>query len=324
MNERNISSYVFCLTLVIAFSLVSSTAMAYVLSTTKTGGDCSAIGVWNAKTKTCTLSKDIHYSESSLVIDSNPVIVKVDAGGITLDGNGHSVVGSALDTEIGIYIAQRGVTVKNVTVTGCAYGIFLTEAVRNKISNNSLSNNMYGLSITTNSNNNTITGNTASYSSFAGIFLGNTANGNNLSSNTVMNSGYGIALFGMCSNNSLTGNSLSNNWTGVFANDLSNSNIISENTFFTDAGGIGNGIVFQNVTENNIVHRNNFINNTAVSSPDSINFYNLSTGGNYWSSFDTPEEGCNDANNDGFCDQPFTTATGVIDYLPWTTQDGWK
>ena len=45
-------------------------------------------------------------------------------------------------------------------------------------------------------------------------------------------------------------------------------------------------------------------------------------GGNYWSYYDTSSEGCDDINNDGFCDNPYTF-TGGVDNLPWTRQNGW-
>ncbi|MFA6566059.1 MAG: hypothetical protein WCT48_04905, partial [Candidatus Paceibacterota bacterium] len=49
-----------------------------------------------------------------------------------------------------------------------------------------------------------------------------------------------------------------------------------------------------------------------------------------WSDYDTPEEGCNDADNDGFCDAPYAipgpsgVESGNQDNFPWTTRDGWK
>ncbi|MFA6566362.1 MAG: NosD domain-containing protein, partial [Candidatus Paceibacterota bacterium] len=62
------------------------------------------------------------------------------------------------------------------------------------------------------------------------------------------------------------------------------------------------------------------------------NSFNLAKpiGGNYWSEYDTPEEGCNDANNDGFCDAPYVIpdtyggGSDSRDNLPWMRRDGWK
>jgi hypothetical protein len=76
---------------------------------------------------------------------------------------------------------------------------------------------------------------------------------------------------------------------------------------------------------NNNIYNNNFINNTnlpqirVVSSTS--NKFNLAPpiGGNYWSDYDEPGEGCNDViPADGFCDQPYVFAGGQ-DALPLTT-----
>ncbi|MBI4135183.1 hypothetical protein HY477_00410, partial [Candidatus Uhrbacteria bacterium] len=62
----------------------------------------------------------------------------------------------------------------------------------------------------------------------------------------------------------------------------------------------------------------------AYISGGSGNAFNLSspTGGNYWNNFDEPLEGCNDLNQDNFCDTPYVFSGGQ-DNLPWTKQDGW-
>jgi M6 family metalloprotease-like protein len=76
---------------------------------------------------------------------------------------------------------------------------------------------------------------------------------------------------------------------------------------------------------NNLIYNNNFIDGTCNATGMIGNSFNLekSIGGNYWSNYDTPAEGCSDADNDGFCDAPFVFDGGQ-DNLPWTRQDGWK
>ncbi len=47
-------------------------------------------------------------------------------------------------------------------------------------------------------------------------------------------------------------------------------------------------------------------------------------GGNYWSDFHTPAQGCNDVNPwDGYCDSWYVF-TGGVDQYPFTRQDGWN
>ena len=45
-------------------------------------------------------------------------------------------------------------------------------------------------------------------------------------------------------------------------------------------------------------------------------------GGNHWSDYDEPSEGCNDVNADGFCDEPYTKITDGIDNYPVTSYIG--
>ena len=43
--------------------------------------------------------------------------------------------------------------------------------------------------------------------------------------------------------------------------------------------------------------------------------------GNYYSDYDEPEEGCNDTNQDGYCDQPRNISGGSsVDLYPATSQ----
>ena len=77
------------------------------------GGDCSAIGTWDIPSKTCTLTTDVNR-------DGNRTIA-IEDDGITLDGNGHKVIGIGSDD--GVYTDMSNVTVKNLDVSGFARGI---------------------------------------------------------------------------------------------------------------------------------------------------------------------------------------------------------
>lgn len=75
--------------------------------------------------------------------------------------------------------------------------------------------------------------------------------------------------------------------------------------------------------------QNNFLNNgDDIQKEDGSNVSSLSRplpeGGNHWSRYDAPDEGCNDANADGFCDAPYSPATaGTADQFPWVKENGW-
>ena len=75
------------------------------------------------------------------------------------------------------------------------------------------------------------------------------------------------------------------------------------------------------------MYNNNFINNpTQIFNYYFVtrSFFNQAApvGGNFFSNFNTPGQGCNNANSDSFCDSPYYF-NGGQDNLPWTTQDGW-
>ncbi|MFA5830242.1 MAG: NosD domain-containing protein [Candidatus Paceibacterota bacterium] len=74
----------------------------------------------------------------------------------------------------------------------------------------------------------------------------------------------------------------------------------------------------------NLIYNNNILRDSCQVEGTG-NSFNLPKpiGGNYWSDYHTPVQGCNDANNDGFCDAPYILGN-TQDNLPWTRQDGWK
>jgi parallel beta-helix repeat protein len=242
-----------------------------------TGGDCASIGTWDPTTLTCTLTADIAET------------IQIGSNGVTLDGNGHTLTG--YDTGVGVLLPYQrmGITIKNLTIAKFSYGIYLNSSNNNTITNNTVSNNDgNGIFLTRFSNNNALTGNIASNNRI-GISLSR-SNNNTLTGNTTSNNNpYGIVV-SSSNNNTLIGNTTSNNYIGI---------IISSN--------------------NNKIYNNNLIaNSIQISSYGIGNIFNLAlpTGGNYWSNYDTPAEGCNDSNNDHICDSPFIFY-GTQDTFPW-------
>lgn len=99
------------------------------------GGDCSTIGIWNATTKTCTLTSNVNQD------------ITIEDDRITLDGNGHTVTGAG--SADGVYTDVSFVTIKNLNVSNFARGVvyadaFLTHAAGGDISNITSSNNVIG------------------------------------------------------------------------------------------------------------------------------------------------------------------------------------
>ena len=87
-----------------------------------TGGNCTAIGIWTASTKTCNLNQDLTET------------IEIESDDITLDGNGHTLTGS--NTGNGIFVNERtGVTIKNITVKDFSNGIYITGGSGTKVQN---------------------------------------------------------------------------------------------------------------------------------------------------------------------------------------------
>jgi nitrous oxidase accessory protein NosD len=89
------------------------------------------------------------------------------------------------------------------------------------------------------------------------------------------------------------------------------------------------GIYAEN--NNNLVYHNNFINNELqayVPEPsecwDGECGWDKDNEGNYWSNYDTSEEGCEDSENNGICDSPYVIDNNGQDNFPFTQPNGWE
>jgi len=334
MKERH-----FVVALLVALLICfSSSSWAYVI--TGTGGDCTLFGTWNGKTKVCTLTTDISANTSNINYGNNGYkdFIDIDGSGVTLDGNGHTIDGSAFvllnDHLAAINVGrQRGNTIKNLRITNFTYGIGLSMYSSNtKITGNTLTGNSSGISVGGGSPNNVITGNTISNTSYSfGIYMAgvnNVVSGNFISGSAQ----YGIMVdyVGGADANTISNNTVSNNKGGIRI--FSQNNIVTGNTF---SGNTSVDLQLSYISGNS-VYNNNFLSvknfgwdiDRALNYTPSVNFINefnkdLPIGGNYWSNFDSPEEGCDDVNLDGICDQPLNLIESSTDNLPWTTQNGW-
>ncbi|MHB8859142.1 MAG: NosD domain-containing protein [Thermoleophilia bacterium] len=109
-----------------------------------TGGDCTAIGVWDQYSRTCTLTTDLNFTKNGISIVDN---------GITLDGNGHTISGADAFTMGWSLQVKSNVTVRNLTIENFGYGIYLQAASHNTITGNTISGNNYGLYLSASSDN---------------------------------------------------------------------------------------------------------------------------------------------------------------------------
>lgn len=261
----------------------------------------------------------------------------------------------------GLRYATKGNTFTDNSLTKDINGIYIEYGGNNNLTNNVLSDNSYGIYLYYNSNGNTIANNTVSNNSTHGISLDYQSNSNNVSGNTVSNNKNGIVVSWFSGGNTVTGNTADSNSSAGILVSYSRENTLSENIASNNLYGIAlNGWnSFWNVVKNNTMTSNRSSNQSAVGLKRGIGLFIFDTdpgndifnnnfinnpvqaycsytvcsfnhsapeGGNYWSNYDTPAEGCNDTNGDSFCDSPYVPyyLGGAKDNLPWTKQNGWK
>ncbi len=272
--------------MVLLFGLVAG-AEAYSIRDDATGGDCTLFGTWDAVTKTCTLTTDFsNVSGDGISIDSN---------GITLNGNGHTVSSVIGQYNKGVsFIGFDYITVKNLIIQNFYYGIWYRSR-DSIIAGNAISGGAFGI-----------------HPDYA---YNTMVMGNNISANT-----WGIQAYDS-DNNVIAGNTISccSTATGISLYLYSSGNIVKGNTISNVSQAM-----YLYVSPNNQVFNNSFINGYINNTQGDGNVFNLTApiGGNYWSGFDTPAEGCYDVDSNGFCDTP-AFFQGGADYLPWIAQGNW-
>lgn len=253
----------------------------------ESGGDCASFGQWIAETKTCLLTSDVDET------------IFIEADGLTLDGNGHTIfrpAGSWGPAGV-VIIGRSGVVVKNLNID-------------NNSTPSSIGPGMYVRAP------NTAIENVSIRRSSPGIYLGHGSNGSYLKNSDISgnyglgvhceNSGAGLIeanfiekglVFGNCDDykifkNTITGGLRLSGYSGL----LSEHNLILNNNISGGLSGTkGNGNTFNQP---------------------------LPVGGNYWESFDSEAEGCLDLDKNNICDSAYISK-GWIDELPWILKDGW-
>ena len=297
---------------------VNAASGIFYISDGVTGGACESIGTWNPETRECTLTTDI-TGQIQLVSDN-----------ITLDGNGYSLISpsaSAQSGGTGVYLVNRkGVVIKNLTIIRFYYGILLPLSSGNEIKNNTIADCLAGVGLY-GSSGNIISGNIIRNSTGegTGVQIQGGSNNNKVENNIITNNYFGIYIASSSSNNTVQFNTIEDiSYIGIVVDSYCTNNEVTKNT--VARGLVGIVISYANETR---IYNNNFIDITQKPWNNQWqnygNVFNLPApiGGNYWSDFDTPDEGCNDINNDGFCDAPYTFLNNQ-DNLPWMQPIDWE
>lgn len=342
------------ITLVTTCGILSTTGETYVLdSDIAAAGSCFIINAddiildGNGFKITGPALEAVLLDGVSEVVLKNLILESVTIG-VHLSNSDENKITDSLMQSVGIGIQldqsdDNELLSNTISQSGGTYGFRLDFSNGNVIKDN-IQTGASNSILSTNSFSGTIKDNHLSDSSSAGIYL-NGAGGYMVSGNTLTNNDQGIQLDGGGGHTIINNIFETNSNSGIRMTSSQNSisrNLIDSNV----AEGIlvlsgpaftsQNNLIFENtIQENNIgidldgdnnqIYNNNFINNpTQAISSGSGNVFNLAspTGGNFWNNFDEPPEGCNNVNNDDFCDSPFVFAVNQ-DNLPWTKQNGW-
>jgi nitrous oxidase accessory protein len=140
--------------------------------------------------------------------------------------------------------------------------------------------------------------------------------GHNVDSVIVDGSGSGDVLSISADWVLITGFTIQNSGSGAGITVLSDYNTIFANKITEN----GYGIYIVNSSANSVIYHNNFINNIQSAYDEGNNQWNddYPSCGNYWSDYDSPEEGAYDNNNDGLVDSPYDIPGGSNqDRLPF-------
>jgi len=153
--------------------------------------------------------------------------------------SGFNATGATDSKYAGIYL--YGVDHCNIsenTASNNYYGISLKSSSNNTLaSNNASSNNKNGIYLYSSSNNNTLASNTANSNTNYGIYLYSSSNNTLASNNANSNTIYGIHLQ-YSSSNTLASNNANNNSNGIFLWSSSNNTLASNNASSNDYFGI--------------------------------------------------------------------------------------
>jgi len=167
----------------------------------ETGWSDPTAGDWDPNTRTGTLTRDLYET------------VQIDSDGITLDGNGYTIRGTG--TGNGVYLSNlTGCTVKNLSITGFALGIYVYECSSVILMDNTAAANGDGFRL---------------WYDDDCIIFGNAADGNN-------RMGMYIAYCNYCT---IADNTLSSNRReGLFITKRQSLIITGNNAYLNQGGGI--------------------------------------------------------------------------------------
>jgi parallel beta-helix repeat protein len=271
---------------------------------------------------------------NDLTYGSGEPLIVINASDVVLDGQGHTIHARYDQEGVGIVVNPEGesptvqlsnVTIKNVNLDNLTYGIFFSHSRGCTVQGVAMTGNEADIFLLNNCTENTISGNT--FSDGIGIFAIDFCTSNTISDNTFTGSLLGVYTSGDCDRNTISENTFTGNVYGIALLSDSNNNIVKGNSI-TNSAECG---LLTDSGSGNTIYNNcfNSLQNVFVAGPGT-NLWNIdraagpnimggpSIGGNFWGTPDGTgfSQTDPDINNDGFCDDPYTIATGNIDRYP--------
>jgi len=276
------------------------------------------------------------YSYGNVVknntVNGKPLVYLEGVSGYTVTGEAGQVV----------LVNCTNIRVEGLTITNTDVAIELWMTKNTIITNNTITNNRYGI-YSYGSLNNTITGNNIIGNNRIGIYLWRSPISTITGNNIIGNNGIGIYLW-TSPTSTITGNNIiGNNGDGLVLEGGPHSKIAGNNITGNSKRGIYLDMTFYNTirdnyignngigiylweSSNNTIYNNVFVNDVnAVVEGGGVNYWNIEKtlgtnivggpylGGNYWSGF---SEICLDTDGDSICDQPYVIDENNVDYYP--------
>jgi len=262
------------------------------------------------------ISIDVSGVDGIIVERDNIVI---DGGGYCLE---HLEKPTAMTSEDGIVVhSQKNITITNVTVHNFLYGISVEASSNVTITKTTITHNHGGIYLLGSRNSSIIDNQIVNNNN--GVELCYSQNNKVDLNNITANSPYGIRMVN-ASENIVSNNCISRNGWGIYIN-YGGENQIFGNAI-TENNGWGILISSSNSSRNNnVIYRNNFIDNQVseglqVSNrwyfgPES-NMWDNGEEGNYWSDYTTRYPNATEVDDLGIWNTPFFINEYNIDHYP--------
>lgn len=207
---------------------------------------------------TDTIVQAADCEDNVFYLTANYVTIK----GFTIKGAmGHYWVGDSLSGYCGILLdSANNCNISDNSISNNTWGIFLDDSNNNVLANNIISESIGTGIVLDNSNNNIVTNNTAHLNGWDGISLYYYSNNNIATGNNASNNNYDGIYLQDSSYNTIIDNTASNNgWDGISLYSSSNNNTITDNTASNNQYYDGISLYYysnNNSLTNNIVSNN--------------------------------------------------------------------